>query len=85
MRSREGFYYINSSFLATDHATNRIQFGSRIDGYGAIQEKLARMSMTHYATESTAYMISGIMDSGWGVSILSNYIWSVSLNLNELK
>merc|ERR1719292_111324 len=49
-----------------DHATQRHQFGNRIDSYGAIQEKLARMSMTHYATESTAYMISGIMDSGWG-------------------
>jgi len=51
---------------AVDHATQRHQFGNRIDSYGAIQEKLARMSMTHYATESTAYMISGIMDSGWG-------------------
>merc|ERR1711988_146933 len=47
-------------------ATQRTQFGGRIDSYGAIQEKIARMSMTHYATESTAYMISGIMDSGWG-------------------
>ena len=27
---------------ACDHATNRIQFGSRIDGYGAIQEKIAK-------------------------------------------
>ena len=53
---------------AVEHATQRHQFGNRIDQYGAIQEKLARMSMTHYATESTAYMISGIMDSGWGVS-----------------
>merc|ERR1712242_455756 len=48
---------------ATDHATQRAQFGSRIDGYGAIQEKIARMSMLHYATESLAYMVSGIMDS----------------------
>merc|ERR1712142_935174 len=51
---------------AVEHATQRHQFGNRIDSYGAIQEKLARMSMTHYATESTAYMVSGIMDSGWG-------------------
>merc|ERR1712001_501334 len=34
-------------------------------GYGAIQEKLARMSMTHYATESVAYMVSGLMDKGY--------------------
>merc|ERR1719266_2073595 len=50
---------------ATDFATNRIQFGSRIDGYGAIQEKIAQMSMTHYATESMAYMVAGTMDAGY--------------------
>ena len=27
---------------ATEHATQRVQFGSRIDSYGAIQEKIAR-------------------------------------------
>ena len=42
----------------------RVQFGSRIDGYGAIQEKIARMSMIHYATESMAYMVAGTMDAG---------------------
>merc|ERR1711894_402492 len=41
----------------------RNQFGGRIDSYGAIQEKIARMSMTHYATESVAYMVSGNMDA----------------------
>merc|ERR1740131_816858 len=50
---------------ATDHATNRVQFGSRIDSYGSIQEKIARMSMTHYATESMAYMVAGTMDAGY--------------------
>merc|ERR550517_1905407 len=50
---------------ATDFATNRIQFGSRIDGYGAIQEKIAKMSMIHYATESMAYMVAGTMDAGY--------------------
>merc|ERR1712088_512122 len=48
---------------AVEHATQRNQFGSKIDTYGAIQEKIARMSMLHYATESMAYMVSGIMDS----------------------
>merc|ERR1711953_1551399 len=46
-------------------ATNRIQFGSRIDGYGAIQEKIAEMSMIHYATESMTYMVAGTMDAGY--------------------
>lgn len=49
---------------AVDHAANRTQFGSKIHTYGAIQEKLARMAMMHYVTESMAYMISGNMDSG---------------------
>merc|ERR1719222_507853 len=50
---------------ATDHAINRVQFGSRIDGYGAIQEKIAQMSITHYVTESMAYMVAGTMDAGY--------------------
>merc|ERR1719251_122755 len=50
---------------ACDHATNRIQFGSRIDSYGAVQEKIAKMSMIHYATESMAYMVAGTMDAGY--------------------
>ncbi|XP_077401042.1 very long-chain specific acyl-CoA dehydrogenase, mitochondrial [Vanacampus margaritifer] len=49
---------------AVDHASNRTQFGSKIHTYGAIQEKLARMAMLQYVTESLAYMISGNMDSG---------------------
>ncbi|XP_075906665.1 very long-chain specific acyl-CoA dehydrogenase, mitochondrial [Nelusetta ayraudi] len=49
---------------AVDHAANRTQFGSKIHNYGTIQEKLARMAMLQYVTESMAYMISGNMDSG---------------------
>lgn len=49
---------------AVDHATTRLQFGRRIDSYGTIQEKLARMSILQYVTESLAYMISGNMDKG---------------------
>ena len=47
---------------AVTHATGRTQFGSKIHTYGAIQEKIARMSMMHYATEAMAYMVSGTMD-----------------------
>merc|ERR1719412_1245361 len=50
---------------AVDHAITRHQFGGGIDSYGTIQEKIARMSMTHYATESVAYMVSGLMDKGY--------------------
>ncbi|KAK7863158.1 hypothetical protein R5R35_012772 [Gryllus longicercus] len=49
---------------AIEHATTRLQFGRRIDSFGAIQEKLARMALYHYVTESMAYMISSNMDSG---------------------
>lgn len=49
---------------AVDHATTRIQFGKRIDSFGTIQEKIARMAMLQYVTESMAYNISGNMDTG---------------------
>ncbi|XP_056410296.1 very long-chain specific acyl-CoA dehydrogenase, mitochondrial isoform X2 [Hyla sarda] len=49
---------------AVDHATNRSQFGNKIHNYGVIQEKLARMAVLQYVTESMAYMISANMDSG---------------------
>uniref|UniRef100_A0A2L2Y0C1 Very long-chain specific acyl-CoA dehydrogenase, mitochondrial n=1 Tax=Parasteatoda tepidariorum TaxID=114398 RepID=A0A2L2Y0C1_PARTP len=50
---------------AVEHASNRTQFGSKISQYGTIQEKLVRMSMAHYITESMAYMVSGNMDKGY--------------------
>lgn len=49
---------------AVEFANNRKQFGQLINNYGAIQEKIARMSMLQYVTESMAYMISGNMDRG---------------------
>jgi very long chain acyl-CoA dehydrogenase len=49
---------------ATEHATNRVQFGSKISTYGSIQEKIARMTMLHYVGESLAYMVAGNMDRG---------------------
>ncbi|XP_067398936.1 very long-chain specific acyl-CoA dehydrogenase, mitochondrial isoform X2 [Emydura macquarii macquarii] len=47
---------------AADHAANRKQFGDKISNYGAIQEKVARMAMMHYVTESMAYVVSANMD-----------------------
>ena len=71
---------------AVDHATQRHQFGGRIDSYGAIQEKIARMSMTHYATESVAYMVSGLMDMGYQVIKLCLYIkFALSYNYPARK
>lgn len=49
---------------AVDHATNRSQFGNKLHNFGVIQEKLARMAVLQYVTESMAYMISANMDSG---------------------
>ncbi|XP_060537104.1 very long-chain specific acyl-CoA dehydrogenase, mitochondrial [Cylas formicarius] len=49
---------------AVEFATQRKQFGQRIDSFGSIQEKIARMAMLQYITESMAYMISGNMDRG---------------------
>ncbi|KAA0185916.1 hypothetical protein HAZT_HAZT006847 [Hyalella azteca] len=58
---------------AVEFAANRNQFGRKIHEFGAIQasccdgihqEKLARMAMLQYVTESLAFMISSNMDSG---------------------
>lgn len=48
---------------AADFAANRKQFTGKIMEYGAIQEKIARMSANHYATESVAYLVSQAMDA----------------------
>lgn len=49
---------------AAEHAAARVQFGKTLQEYGSIQEKLARMAMLQYVTQSMAYMISGNMDGG---------------------
>lgn len=49
---------------AAEHASTRVQFGKKLEEYGSIQEKLARMAMLQYTTQSMAYMISGNMDTG---------------------
>lgn len=49
---------------AVEFAGQRTQFGRRIDSFGTIQEKIARMAMVHYVTESLAYMVSANMDQG---------------------
>ncbi|XP_041358344.1 very long-chain specific acyl-CoA dehydrogenase, mitochondrial-like [Gigantopelta aegis] len=49
---------------AVDHASQRVQFGKKISQYGAIQEKIARMALVQYVTESMAYMVSANMDQG---------------------
>ena len=54
-----------ASILQVDHASQRTQFGGKIDSYGAIQEKIARMTIRQYVTESMAYMVSSNMDSGF--------------------
>eukprot|EP00297_Palpitomonas_bilix_P003037 CAMPEP_0113897732 /NCGR_PEP_ID=MMETSP0780_2-20120614/18900_1 /TAXON_ID=652834 /ORGANISM="Palpitomonas bilix" /LENGTH=612 /DNA_ID=CAMNT_0000889343 /DNA_START=33 /DNA_END=1867 /DNA_ORIENTATION=+ /assembly_acc=CAM_ASM_000599 len=50
--------------IATEHATQRIQFGDKISKYGLIKEKLARMSSILYATEAMGYLVAGNMDKG---------------------
>nr|XP_021406776.1 very long-chain specific acyl-CoA dehydrogenase, mitochondrial [Lonchura striata domestica] len=50
--------------IPVSHASTRSQFGAKIHNFGAIQEKLARMALLHYVTESMAFMISANMDRG---------------------
>uniref|UniRef100_A0AAG5DDA9 Very long-chain specific acyl-CoA dehydrogenase, mitochondrial n=1 Tax=Anopheles atroparvus TaxID=41427 RepID=A0AAG5DDA9_ANOAO len=49
---------------AAEHATTRVQFGQKIEHFGNVQEKLARMAMHQYVSQSMGYMISGNMDAG---------------------
>lgn len=49
---------------AAEFASTRVQFGKKIEEFGVIQERLARMALLQYATQSMAYMISGNMDNG---------------------
>ncbi|KAM3960874.1 acyl-CoA dehydrogenase very long chain [Aphomia sociella] len=51
--------------VAAEHAATRTQFGRRLADFGGVQEKLARMAMLQYVTESLAYMVSGNMDAGY--------------------
>lgn len=50
--------------LATAHAKNRKQFGSSINNYGLIQEKLSQMAANIYACESMVYFTTGKMNQG---------------------
>lgn len=47
-----------------DFAANRNQFNNKIMTYGAIQEKIGRMAMLQYASESMAFHVAGNMDLG---------------------
>nr|CAB3219675.1 very long-chain specific acyl-CoA dehydrogenase, mitochondrial-like [Phallusia mammillata] len=49
---------------AVDHASNRVQFGSKLHTYGSIKEKIATMTMQQYVTESMAFIICANMDAG---------------------
>lgn len=49
---------------AVEHAGTRVQFGSKLRTFGAIQEKISRMAVKQFVTESMAYAVCGIMDQG---------------------
>jgi very long chain acyl-CoA dehydrogenase len=49
---------------SVDFAVHRTQFGSHINSYGAIQEKIARMAVKQYVTETMGYMLAANMDRG---------------------
>jgi acyl-CoA dehydrogenase family member 9 len=50
--------------LATGQAKTRKQFGSTIDNFGLIQEKLATMAANIYACESMVYLTTGKITQG---------------------
>ena len=50
--------------LASEHARTRKQFGRPIGSFGLIKEKLGRMAMRCYASESLCYLVSSTIDRG---------------------
>ena len=38
-------------FVQVEHATTRVQFGSKLETYGMVQDKIARMALLQYVTE----------------------------------
>src|SRR5438067_2649061 len=50
--------------LASEHASTRKQFGRPIGSFGMIKEKLGRMAMRCYASESLCYLVSSTIDRG---------------------
>uniref|UniRef100_A0A0N4ZFX0 Very long-chain specific acyl-CoA dehydrogenase, mitochondrial n=1 Tax=Parastrongyloides trichosuri TaxID=131310 RepID=A0A0N4ZFX0_PARTI len=47
-----------------DQATNRTQFGKKIQEYVNVHEKISGMLVRHYASESMLYMLASNMDAG---------------------
>ena len=50
--------------LATEHASQRKQFGRPIASFGKVKEKLGRMAANIYASESLVYLVSSTIDRG---------------------
>ncbi len=50
--------------LATEHATQRKQFKTRIADFELIREKIAEMTANTYVLESMVYLTAGLIDKG---------------------
>ena len=42
---------LSSFCLQVEHASTRVQFGSKLETYGVVQGKIARMALLQYVTE----------------------------------
>lgn len=61
-------------YYQADHAANRVQFGSKLETFGVIQEKLARMAMCQYVTEVKPKMLFKLLFFFVCVSITSTIL-----------
>jgi hypothetical protein len=48
--------------LGINYANERQQFGTSISNFGAIKEKIANMAISIFATESSSYRVSGLIN-----------------------
>lgn len=39
-----------------EHATTRVQFGSKLETFGVVKEKIARMALLQYVTEVSEHL-----------------------------
>ena len=69
-------------YYQADHAANRVQFGSKLETFGVIQEKLARMAMCQYVTEVKPKMLFKLL---FFLSITSTILLVRNSPLNTLS
>ncbi len=68
-----------------DHASTRVQFGSKLETYGQVQEKIARMALLQYVTEVCHIHVTQLLDFTWPFFSLLHTCWVAIWILDPLS